>query len=344
MPYSGVMDDVRRAVKGEKPNRMPFFACSEEMDVRVAGEVYENYCTSSKVMEKVQSHAVDKFGYDWSWMQVDDCIMFENLGVGVVGSGNILRATKNYLPAKRDTLNRLKKPNVRKAGRCPVLLDAIKRMKDRYGDSLCVVGRTEGPFSSAGLLYGIEATNFLMFEAPDFLRDTMKFFIELQSDFGIAQFEAGADALWYGDCNASSHLMSLKTYQEFVAEPLAAVVKNYKGRGLTILHASEEKPEYAAVMARTGIDILSIGPGGNLAECHDAVQKKCAVIGNVDPIGNLLNGTPETVRRQVEQILSTVSVKGGHLINSGEMVPRDTPERNMMAFGEAVREIWPKVR
>lgn len=345
MPYAGVMDDVRRAIKGERPNRMPFFACSEEFDVRFAGEVYEDYCTSSKVMEKVQSRAIETFGYDWSWMQVDDCILYELLGVGVVGSGNILRATKNYLPPTRDTLNRLRKPNVKKDGRCPVLLDAIKRMKDRYGESLCVCGRTEGPFSSVGLLYGIQATNMLFFEDPQLVFDTMKFFIDVQTEFGLAQFEAGADALWYGDCNASSHLMSLKTYQEFVLGALSEVAQNYrKAGGITILHASEERPEYAAVMAGSGIHVLSIGPGGNLAECHDAVAKKCAVIGNVDPIGNLMNGTPESVARQVEEILTKVSVKGGHLINSGEMVPRDCPEKNIMAFGETVRNVWPKVR
>ena len=43
MPYKGVVQDVRRALKGEKPKRMPFLACSEEFDVRAAGEVYEKF-------------------------------------------------------------------------------------------------------------------------------------------------------------------------------------------------------------------------------------------------------------------------------------------------------------
>jgi MtaA/CmuA family methyltransferase len=295
-------------------------------------------------MAKVQSAAVDRMGYDWTWLQVDDCILFEQLGVGVVGQGNILRATKDYRPATRATLNSLKKPNVKKSGRCPVLLDAIKRMKDKYGDTLMVVGRTEGPFSSVGLLYGIEATNFLLFEDRALLADTTKFFVDLQTEFGLAQFAAGADALWYGDCNASSHLMSLQTYREVVAGPLGEVAQAYrKAGGITILHASEEKPDYARVMAESGVDVVSIGPGGNLAECHAAIAKKAAVIGNVDPIGQLMNGTPASVAAQVEDILHTVSVKGGHLINSGEMVPRDCPEANIRAFGETVRALWPKL-
>jgi len=341
MPYASVMEDVRRAVRGERPRRMPFFALSEEMDVRVAGEVYERYCTDSSVIEKVQSLAVERFGYDWTWLQIDDCIIYEILGVGVVGEGNILRATKDYLPATRTTLNRLPTVDVRRDGRCPVLLDAIKRMKDRYGESLVVVGRTEAPFTSVTLTYGMEPTSMLIYEDPDLLRDTMRYFVDLQIEFGNAQFEAGADILWYGDCNASGHLVSLKTYQDLALEPMKEVVKGYRGRGLTILHASEENPRYVDLMARSGVEILSVGPGADLAACHDVIAGRCALIGNVDPIGQLMRGTPASVSAHVENILRNVSVRGGHLINSGEMVPRDTPEDNMMAFGETVRKIWP---
>jgi len=343
MAYLGVVQDVKRAVRGEKPARMPFFACSEEMDVRLAGEVYENYATNSKVIEKVVRDAVKRFDYDWAWLQVDDCIIYEILGVGVVGQGDILRATKDYLPPTRETLNRLKRPNVRKDGRCPVLLDAIKRVKDHFGDSLVVTGRVEGPYSSATLLYGIEPGNMLIFEDPKLLKDTMRFFTDIQIEFGLAQFEAGADALWLGDCNASSHLMSLPMYREFALPGLGDLARAWKGRGLSILHASEEKPAYVGAMAESGVDVISVGPGGDLAACHQAAAKRCAIIGNVDPIAQLMNGSPASVASQAEGILRNVSVKGGHLINSGEMVPRATPEANMRAFGETVRSVWPRI-
>ena len=67
------------------------------------------------------------------------------------------------------------------------------------------------------------------------------------------------------------------------------------------------------------------------------------MLGNVDPIGQLMNGTPESVSKQVEDILRNVSVKGGHLINSGEMVPRATLEKNMKAFRDTVRRVWPEI-
>ena len=36
MAYSGVMDDIRKCVKLQKPLRVPVFALSEEFDVRMA--------------------------------------------------------------------------------------------------------------------------------------------------------------------------------------------------------------------------------------------------------------------------------------------------------------------
>jgi len=343
MAYTGVMDDVRRAVAGECPRRMPFFALSEEFDVRLAGVTYEQYDRDATVMAEVTGRSVAAFDYDWAWLQVDDCIIPELLGVGVVGGGNILRATRDYLPATRATLDRLRAPDVRRDGRCPVLCEAIKRVKDWFGDTLCVVGRTEAPFSTATLLYGMNACSLLMYDDPQLLQDTMAFLAEIQIAFGLAQFDAGADALWYGDCNASSHLISLSAHAAFAAEPLRRVAQAYRGHGLTFLHASEENPAYVDAMAGLGVDAISIGPGGDLAACHAAARGRCALLGNLDPIGLLLNGSPADVRARTDEILRTVSVQGGHLINSGEMVPRDTPEANMLAYRDAVRRVWPQL-
>jgi len=43
---------------------------------------------------------------------------------------------------------------------------------------------------------------------------------------------------------------------------------------------------------------------------------------------------------RVKQIIDQVSVHGAHLMDSGEMVPRDTPEENMKAMIRATREYW----
>ena len=109
MAYQGVMDDIRACVALKKPRRIPVLPMSEEFDVKWYGKyTYEEMIQSADKLVEVWSAAVREFDYDWAWLQIDDCIEFEVLGVGCVGEGNILRATHDYLPATRETLKSLR--------------------------------------------------------------------------------------------------------------------------------------------------------------------------------------------------------------------------------------------
>jgi uroporphyrinogen decarboxylase len=336
-----VVDQVTRAVRLDRPTRMPVFALSEEFDVRMAGQVYEEYCQDAKLMSKVAIESVERFGYDWAWLEVDDCIEFEMLGVGTVGRGNVVRATVDYLPATRATLNGLRVPDFEHAGRGPAYLEAISRVREHFGDDVLVVGRTAAPFSSVALLYGLTQAMILPYDDPQLLRDTAAFLADVQIEFGRQQAEAGAHAIWYGDCNAGSHLLSLEHYAEFAFEPANAVAQAYREMGLLVFyHASEDQLPYLRQMSRLDIDALSVGEHGDLAAASrdEEVGGVMCLMGNVDPIKVLQLGTEEEVRETTRTLLQTVSTRGGHLMNSGEMVPRDTPEANMRAYAETVQE------
>lgn len=339
MAYKGVIDDVRKCIKLQKPSRVPVFALSEEFDVRTAGKLYSNYNSNSKVMAQCQINAIKRFDYDWAWLQVDDCIEFEVLGVGVKGEGNILPATCEYLPATYEPLNHLNMPNPKKDGRMPVLLDAIKRIKDEFGDTVCVTGRTAAPFSSVTLLYGMTETLMLLYDNPALVKDTVKFFTDLQIMWGCAQIEAGADALWFGDCNASGHLISVEDYMEFAFEGVKKCVQAYDSvGGFSFYHASEHKPEHMKVQANTGISAISVGPGVDMQAVKEAVGARVCIMGNVDPIRVLLQSNPEDVYTESKRIMEIGKQNGGYLFNSGEMIPRDVPEENMKAFIRAGKE------
>lgn len=338
MAYKGVLEDIRKSVALQVPDRTPVFACSEEFDVRMAGAMYDVYNRDAKVMARCQSEAIKRFGYDWAWLQVDDCIEFEVLGVGSKGSGNILPATCDYLPATRATLDRLRMPDPKRDGRMPVLLEAIKRLKDEFGDTICVTGRTAAPFSSASLMYGISETMVLMYDDPELLLDTIRFCTEMQTAFGLAQIEAGADALWFGDCNASGHLISVDQYNEFAAEGARQCATAYRNAGgWSWYHASEHSPAHLKAQAATGVSAVSIGPGLDIALAKAAIGDRCCILGNVDPILSLLQGTEREVVDATNRIFAAGSQGGGYLFNTGEMVPRDIPEANMVAMVRTAR-------
>ena len=205
MAYEGVLSDIRTAVAMGVPRRLPVFVCSEEMDVRVCGSRYDRYNSDAREMARVQIEAVERFDYDWAWLQVDDCLEFEPLGIGVKGEGDILPATCEYLPATDGSLASLREHGYRVEGRMAELLEAISAVKGHFGDRVCVTGRTAAPFSSVALAFGLSETMMLPLMQPDFLNEALSVFEEYQIRFGLDQIEAGADALWYGDCNAVSY-------------------------------------------------------------------------------------------------------------------------------------------
>ena len=341
MAFPGCMEQVRKCCSGEVPDRLPVFACSEEMDVRLSPYTYAEYCSDAAKMADAQISAVKRFDYDWAWLQVDDCILFELLGVGVRGEGDILRATCDYLPASLDTLKSLPKIDVRNDGRCKVLLDAIKAVKDEFGDDVCVVGRTECPFTAIALLFGIDETMMLTITNPDLLKEANKYFIDIETAFGLAQIEAGADALWFGGCNESTHLMSVDTYMRLAFEPAKVVAEAYhRAGGLTFLHNSEERAIGLEAEAKLGVSAISVGPGGNMKEAREAVGPKQCLLGNINPILTLANGSVEDVERETRALVTEISTQGAHILNSGEMVPRDTPAANMEAMIRTARETW----
>ncbi|MFH1923823.1 MAG: uroporphyrinogen decarboxylase family protein, partial [Planctomycetota bacterium] len=195
MAYDGVLDDVRRAIALEKPKRMPVFACSEEFDVKWYGKyTYEQVCQDGDKIAEVWIAAIEEFDYDWAWMQIDDCFEFEPLGVGTHGEGNILRATRDYLPPTKETLQGLRMPDPKTDGRMPEKLKAIRLVKERFGDTVLVEGACAAPFSSVGLLFGLEETMMLTATDPELLHEACEFFVDLQARFIRAQIEAGAQA------------------------------------------------------------------------------------------------------------------------------------------------------
>jgi uroporphyrinogen decarboxylase len=328
------MDDIQACVALKKPRRIPVFTMSEEFDVKWYGKyTYNEVVSSADKLVEVWSAAIREFDYDWAWLQLDDCIEFEVIGVGCVGEGNILRATHDYLPATRETVESLKLPDPTRDGRMPMKLEALRRLKAEFGDTVCVVGSNAAPYSSAGLLFGLETPMLLMYDNPELLRETMDFFVDLQSRWGVAQIQAGADAIWLGDCNAFSGLLSATQYEEFAAEPCRKVIEAcQKADGMVFLHNSEISIPHIELECQLKPDVVSVGPAADLNAVFGAARGKTCIMGNIDPIEVLMRGTPAQVEEEVERIMAIGRQGTGFMLDSGEMVPRDVPVENMRAM------------
>ena len=130
-----------------------------------------------------------------------------------------------------------------------------------------------------------------------------------------------------------SHLISAEQYKKFAFEPCKKVVEAYnRAGGLTFLHNSEESVPHIELETQLGASCISVGPGIDIAKAKEVAKGKTCLMGNLDPVNILMNGTPEQVARETERIMKAGKIGGGYMFDTGEMNPRDVPEENMRAM------------
>ncbi|NJD01496.1 MAG: hypothetical protein FIA99_02580 [Ruminiclostridium sp.] len=338
MAYVNVLDDIKKCIKFEIPEQLPVIALTEEFDAAQSGMTYEEYSASEENAARVHIQGIEKFNYDWACVYIDDCLEFEPLGVKTTGSDNIPRAVSRFLPAMHESINKLEIPDPTIDGRMPVQLGAIRRIKQRFGDTVFICGRTPAPFSAVTLLFGIEQTMMLIYDEPELLQDAMKFFIDVETSYAKAQIQAGANALWIGDCSSSSRFLSVELFKRFAAQPAAELISRLKAmNAATIYFAAEKSVQHLVATSELGADIIGLSEDADIAECKRVLNKKACLMGNLDPINVVYNGTPESVESEVNRIISSAGNEGGFLFNTGEGIPRDTSVENVKAIIKALR-------
>jgi uroporphyrinogen-III decarboxylase len=342
MAYKGVIEDFQRIRENKIPRRVPVVADSEEFDVRWYGKYcYEEFCQDGDKMFEVYKAAIERFNYDWAWLQIDDCFEFEPVGVEVRGEGNILRATCGYLPADFNTLKNLPTMDPCKDGRMPEKLKAIRKLRDHFKDTVLVVGSCAGPFSAVGLTFSIQESMMLMYTNPDFLYEAMDYWKEFYKRYIKAQKDAGADAIWFGDCNAFSSMVSVQQYNEHIMPVTRELVK-YCEKELDIMiwmHNSETRLDNVLSHLPLGLSFESIGPDADIREIRKATKGLQPISGNLDPIKVLWQGNPDSISAEVERIMGICKEGGGFIFNTGEMNPREIPEENMDAYMQTARKL-----
>ena len=69
------------------------------------------------------------------------------------------------------------------------------------------------------------------------------------------------------------------------------------------------------LQAQTGADIIAIDHLVDLRQAKEQIGERVCLIGNIDPVGVMLNGTPELVEARAQECLA--SAAEGAAISSG---------------------------
>ena len=209
------------------------------------------------------------------------------------------------------------------------VLEAIKMLRQRYGDTCAIVGKALGPWTLAYHLYGTQ--NFLMdtILEPDKVKNFLEVLKEVTILFANEQLAWGADVVTIAD-HATGDLVSPDTYRDFLLPVHKFITQRIDGP--TILHICGNTLDRMKYISEAGFKNFHFDSKVNAVLAKSEVNDQISLAGNLNNVEILLNGTPQLVEDEVKKLIEA----GIEIIGPECAVPLRAPNINLRAIVDSV--------
>jgi MtaA/CmuA family methyltransferase len=300
------------------------------------GEKYFAYATDYRVLAEAQVRTAADYDFDHvsaiaETREAPDCgavvRYFEDQPPSIVEAQALL--------AEKATLARLKVPDPLGGARMHDRVQGISLLKERMGRDKIVEGWIEGPCGGSADLRGLNTLMLDFFDDPGFVRGLFDYVLEVGMGFARAQVAAGADVIGIGDPAAS--LVGPKIYREFVWPYEKKMVDGLHALGARVrLHICGNTRPILEAMGQLGCDFVDLDSMAPLVEAREKMGPRQVVLGNLDPVRDLRDGTPASVLGAVAECHRQAGQR--FIVGAGCEVPRDTPPANVHAMVRYARQ------
>lgn len=199
-----------------------------------------------------------------------------------------------------------------------------------------------GPFSLAGRLMDVSEAMVLCYEDPGLVHAVLAKCAAFVAAYAQAFKDAGADGVVVAEPLAG--LLPPELCGEFSAPYVKELVDAVQDASFAVVYHNCG----GGAVAQIG-EILSCGAAayhfGNAIDMADVVPlvpEGRLALGNVDPAGQIKNGTPGSVREATLALMEACSPYPNFVPSTGCDVPPMSPWENIDAFFAAVEEFYDK--
>jgi len=209
------------------------------------------------------------------------------------------------------------------------VLRAIRMLRKEFGPRVAILGKAMGPCTLAYHCFGLE--NFLLMSAdePDRASLCLERLKEVTLRFGLAQIEAGADALTVPD-HATGDLVSARFYRRFLRDLHTELFRLFPVP--VILHICGRTLDRMEDIAQTGVAAFHFDSKNDPSASMRIMRGRVVLAGSVNNPVTLLSKGPAEVRQEVWRNLDA----GIPVIGPECAIPLQTPVANLQAILPAV--------
>ena len=211
------------------------------------------------------------------------------------------------------------------------VLEAIRILRREFGDRVAIIGKTMGPWSLGYHCFGVEPFLLMSLDDPARTKLCLDRLKEVTVAVGVAQIEAGADALTLPD-HATGDLVSGEYYRRYLRDLHIEFVERIPVP--LILHICGRTVDRMPYIAETGMAAFHYDSKNKPDESMEAVGGRISLVGNVNNPETLFARGPEQVRAEVRKKLDS----GVQMVGPECAIPLQTPIENLLAIRDAVLE------
>ncbi|MEG1381438.1 MAG: uroporphyrinogen decarboxylase family protein [Ruthenibacterium sp.] len=220
-------------------------------------------------------------------------------------------------------------------GRLPMVLSAMRRMKEAVGDTTALYGLICGPFTLASHLRGNDI--FMdMFDDDDYVKELLAYCTACGKRMSDLFIEAGMDVIAVVDPLVSQ--ISSAHFEEFLTEPFTDLFAHIREKGVfSSFFVCGDATRNIEVMCETKPDSISVDENVDIFAAKAITDKHDIVIGGNIPLTSImLHGTQQDNMKYVVDMLAKLPEAKNFIVAPGCDMPYAVPVENTIGVAQAV--------
>ncbi len=316
-----------RALRKQQVDRMPAVCFTQTATVEqmeACGAYWPDAHADAEKMATLAEAAHTVVGFEAVRIPFDITAEAEFFGCGIK-DGDLKQQPSVIKPSVKsmEDLDKFRNYSL-KEGRIAVVLEAVKILSEKYGKELPIIGSMIGPFSLAQHING-DAWFGNIFTGEEVVPALLDFCSDFNVAYAKAMVENGADTIAIIDPTASYELIGGEFYEKYALPYQKKIADAMKELDVaTVLHICGNTTNGLGIMDKTGVNGISVDQRVDI-KTGSANVKNAILVGNLDPVAVLWNGTPESIEEVSKKVLDA----GVGLLTVGCGIVSMTPTVNL---------------
>lgn len=269
---------------------------------------------------------------------MDLSVEAEAFGATIRVSDNEVPTVKGRLVHDEEEAEALAVPPVG-AARTGMYVEAIGKALPLIIDRPVLAGMI-GPFSLAARLLDVTEIMMDCYDDPDMVHTVLKKSADFLIEYGRAYKSVGANGIVMAEPVAG--LLSPVLEEEFSAPYVKQIVDALQDENFIIIYhnCGNNTIKMIDSILSTGAAAYHFGNSIDMEEMLTHIPETTVAMGNVDPAGEFLGGTPASIREATLDVMKRCCKYKNFVISSGCDIPPRSSWENIDAFFEAVRDYY----